>query len=77
MESVELKLRLIDNAQFPVALTKKMAEILHEPEMSIEVKDGQITEEVSRTLDSLGYVITARRQMEGWMTLKAVKQKKE
>jgi hypothetical protein len=44
MESVELKVREIDNVQFPVVLTKKMVEIPGEPEMSIEVKTGQITE---------------------------------
>ncbi len=76
MESVELKLREIDNGQFPVVLTKKIVEMLREPEMSIEVKAGQISEDVSRLLDSLGYVITARKPMDDWITLKAVKQKK-
>ncbi len=76
MESVELKLRLIDNVQFPVVLTRQVAEILDEPEMSIEVKTGEISEEVSRLLDSLGYEITARRPMDGWVMLKAVKPKK-
>jgi len=77
MESVELKLRLIDNAQFPAVLTKKIADILHEPEMSIEVKAGQISEDVIRVLDSLGYVVTAKKPMGDWITLKAVKRKKE
>jgi hypothetical protein len=76
MESVELKLREVDNVRFPVVLTKKIVDILHEPEMSIEVKTGQITEDVSRLLDSLGYVITARKPMDGWIMLKAVKQRK-
>ncbi len=76
MESVELKLRGIDNVQFPVVLTKQIVEILHEPEMSIEVKTGQISEDVSRLLDSLGYEITAKRPMDGWVMLKAVKPKK-
>jgi len=75
MESVELKLREIDNPQFPVALTKKMVEILREPEMSIEVKAGQISEDVTRLLDSLGYVVTAKKPMGDWITLKAVKRK--
>ena len=76
MESIELKLRLVDNVQFPVALTRKIAEILGEPEMSIEVKAGQITEDVCRLLDSLGYDITAKKPMDGWIMLKAVKLKK-
>ena len=76
MESVELKLREVDNVQFPVVLTKKIVEILGEPEMSIEVKAGQITEDVSRLLDSLGYDITAKKPMDGWIMIKAVKLKK-
>ncbi len=76
MESVELKLREIDNGQFPVVLTKKIVDILHEPEMSIEVKPGQITEDVCRLLDSLGYEVTAKRPMDGWIMVKAVKLRK-
>jgi hypothetical protein len=76
MESIELKLRLIDNVQFPVFLTRKMVEILGEPEMSIEVKDGQVTEDVCRLLDSLGYDVAAKKPMDGWIMLKAVKSKK-
>ena len=76
MESVELKLRGVDNVQFPVALTKKIVEILGEPEMSIEVRPGQITEDVCRLLDSLGYDVTAKKPMDGWIMLKAVKLKK-
>ena len=76
MESVELKLREVDNLQFPVVLTKKIVEILGEPEMSIEVKAGQITEDVCRLLDSLGYDVTAKKPMDGWIMLKAVKLKK-
>jgi hypothetical protein len=76
MESVELKLREVDNLQFPVVLTRKIVDILGEPEMSIEVKSGQITEDVCRLLDSLGYDITARKPMDGWIMLKAVKLKK-
>ena len=76
MESVELKLRTIDNVQFPVVLIKKIAGILGEPEMSIEVKAGQITEDVCRLLDSLGYDVTAKKPMDGWIMLKAVKLKK-
>lgn len=76
MESVELKLRMIDNVQFPVVLTRKIVEILGEPEMSIEVKAGQITEDVCQLLDSLGYEVAARKPMDGWIMLKAVKPKK-
>ena len=76
MESVELKLRGVDNVQFPVVLTRKIVEILGEPEMSIEVQSGQITEDVCRLLDSIGYVVTAKKPMDGWMMLKAVKGKK-
>ncbi len=75
MESVEIKARLIEDSQFPVVLTKKIVEILREPEMSIEVKAGQITENVCRLLDSIGYVITAKKPMDGWTMLKAVKGK--
>ena len=74
MESVELKLREIDNAQFPVVLTKKIVEILHEPEMSIEVKAGQISEDGTRLVESLGYHIAATRPLDDWVALKAVKQ---
>ena len=77
MESLELKLRMIDEGQFPVTLTKKMVEMFGDPEMSIEVKAGEISEDVSRLLDSLGYVITVRKPIADWILLKAVKQKKQ
>ena len=77
MESVELKLREVNNVQFPVVLTKRIVEILGEPEISIEVKAGQITEDVCRLLDSLGYEVTAKKPMDGWIMLKAVKLKKQ
>lgn len=73
MESVELKLREIDNSEFVVGYTKKIVEILGEPEMSLEVKAGQISEDVSRLVESLGYHISAKKSMEGWIRLKAVK----
>jgi hypothetical protein len=73
MESVELKLRLIDNSKFVVDYTKKIVEILREPEMSLEVMKGQISEDVSRLIDSLGYRVTAKKEMDGWILLKAVK----
>ena len=73
MESVELKLRTIDNSEFVGRYTKKIVEILGEPELSLEVKAGKISEDVSRLIESLGYRVTAKRAMEGWETLKAVK----
>lgn len=73
MESVELKLREIDNGEFVVVYTKKIVEILREPELSLEVKTGQISEDVSRLVESLGYHIAARKAMDGWIQLKAVK----
>ena len=76
MESVELKLREIDNGEFVLSYTKKIVEILREPEMSLEVKAGQISEDVSQLVESLGYHIAARRDMEGWVRLVAVKQDK-
>jgi hypothetical protein len=76
MESVELKLRLIDNGEFVGRYTKKIVEILNEPELSLEVKAGQISEDVSRLVESMGYQVTAKKAMEGWETLKAVKPNK-
>jgi hypothetical protein len=73
MESVELKLRLIDNPEFVVAYTRKIVEILREPEMSIEVKSGQISEDVTRLVESLGYQIASRKPTEDWVQLKAVR----
>jgi hypothetical protein len=75
MESVELKLREVDNAQFPLVLTKNVAEILRDPEMSIEIKTAH-TEDVSRLLDSLGYNVVAKKPMDGWTMIKAVKAQK-
>jgi len=76
MESVELKLRDIDNGEFVGRYTKKIVEILNEPELSLEVKAGQISEDVSRLVESMGYQVTAKKAMEGWNTLKAVKPNK-
>ena len=73
MESVELKLREIDNSEFVGRYTKKIVEILGEPELSLEVKAGKISEDVTRLVESLGYQVTAKKAMEGWNTLKAVK----
>jgi hypothetical protein len=76
MESVELKLRLIDNGEFVLGYTKKVVEMLAEPELSLEVKAGQISEEVTRLVESLGYHVSARKAMDGWILLKAVKPEK-
>ena len=76
MESVELKLREIDNGEFVGGYTKKIVEILGEPELSLEVKAGQISEDVSRLVESLGYHVAAKKAMDGWIRLKAVKPNK-
>ena len=73
MESVELKLREIDNGKFVVGYTRKIVEILREPEMSLEVKAGQISEDVTRLVESLGYQIATKRDMGDWVRLMAVK----
>lgn len=76
MEKIEIKAREIDNGEFVLGYTKKIVEILHEPEMSIEVKAGQISEDVSRLVESLGYNIAAKKAMDGWDRLMAVKENK-
>lgn len=76
MESVELKLREIDNGNFVLSYTRMIVALLDEPEMSLEVKDGQISDDVSRLVESLGYQIAAKRGMDGWNKLTAVKPKR-
>jgi hypothetical protein len=73
MESVELKLRLINNSRFVTTHTKHIIDILHEPELAIEVKAGQISDDVSELVESLGYKIVSNRPMDGWNRLMAVK----
>ena len=73
MESVELKLRTI-SGQFPVVYTKKIVQMLGEPELSIEVTAGQPSEDVSRLLDALGYHVATKKPMDGWLLLKAAKE---
>ena len=51
MESVELKLREINNSQFVVAHTKHIIDILDNPKLAIEVKDGQIREDVTELVE--------------------------
>jgi hypothetical protein len=74
MESVELKLREINNSQFVTKHTKHIIDILNEPELAIEVKAGQISEDVSELVKSLGYQIVSNRPMDGWNRLMALKQ---
>jgi len=73
MESVELKLREINNGEFVINYTKKVVEILKEPQLSLEVKAGKICEDVSSLVESMGYNITARREMDDWIRLTAIK----
>ena len=74
MESVELKMRDL-NGEFPFVYTKKIVALLGEPELSVEVKAGQPSEEMPNLLESLGYQVTARKEMDGWILMKAVKAK--
>ena len=74
MEAVELKLRLINKSEFVLNYTKKVVEILKNPQMNLEVKAGKICEDVSNLVESMGYNITARREMDDWIRLTAVKQ---
>ncbi len=73
MESIELKFRTM-SGPFPIVYTKKIVEMLREPELSIEVLAGQPSEDVSRLLDSLGYHVTTKKPMDGWLLLKAAKE---
>ncbi len=74
MESVELKLREINNSKFVTVHTKHIIEILDGPELAIEVKTGQISEDVTQLVESLGYQIVSNRPMDGWNRLTAVKE---
>ena len=74
MESVELKLREINNSKFVTVHTKHIIEILDEPKLAIEVKAGQISEDVSELVESLGYQIVSNRPMDGWNRVTAVKE---
>ena len=73
MESVELKLRGIDSSVFAVNYTRKIVDMLHYPELSLEVQAGKTSDDVSRLVESLGYQVTARKSIEDWIWLKAVK----
>jgi hypothetical protein len=76
MESVEIKLRGIDKSEFAVRYTKNIVEMLHEPQLSVEVDAGPIAEDLSKLLESLGYRIEAKKPMQGWVWLQAVKSSK-
>ncbi len=73
MESVEIKLRGIDSSEFVLNYTKKIVEMLGQPELSLEVEAGQVSEDVSRLIESLGYHVVARKTMNGWIQVKAAK----
>ena len=75
MESVELKMREL-TGHFPAAYTKKIVEILREPELSVEVLAGQTCEDVTQVLESLGYDIASKKPMDGWILMKAAKARK-
>jgi hypothetical protein len=75
MESIELKMREL-SGHFPAVYTKKIIEILGEPEVSVEVKAGQTCEEVFQVLESLGYDVASKKPMDGWILMKAGKAKK-
>jgi len=73
MASVELKLREINNSKFATVYTKSIIEILDKPQLAIEVKAGEISKEVSRLVESLGYKIVSDKPMDGWNRVMAVK----
>jgi hypothetical protein len=73
MESVEIKLRGIDRCEFVLNYTKKIVEMLGQPELSLEVEAGQVSEDLSCLIESLGYHVVARKTMDGWIQVKAVK----
>ena len=75
MESVELKIREL-SGRFPAVYTRKIIEILHDPELSVEVLVGQPCEDVTQVLESLGYQVASKKPMDGWILMKAVKAKK-
>jgi hypothetical protein len=76
MESLELKLRTL-SGQFPVVYTKKIVEMFGDPELSIEVKAGQTSEDITKLLDSLGYRIASKKSVDDWLLLKASKEGKK
>ncbi len=75
MESIELKIRELSGT-FPAVYTRKIIEILHDPELSVEVLAGQPCEDVTQVIESLGYHVASKKPMDGWILMKAVKEKK-
>ena len=75
MESIEFKMKAIDNIEFLTTYTKKVVEILHNPQLSAEVGGGKPSEEVSKTLESLGYHVEVRPFPDGCVALKGSKKK--
>jgi hypothetical protein len=73
MESIELKAKGIDSSQFLTTYTKNIVEILRDPNLSAEVKDGQTSKDLSQLLESLGYHVEAKKFEGGWTALKAAK----
>ena len=73
MESIEFKMKAIDNTQFLTAYTRKVVEILKQPQLSAEVNDGKPSEEVFKTLESLGYKIETKKFKDGWVALKGAR----
>jgi hypothetical protein len=73
MESIEIKAKAITNSHFLTTYTKKVVEILKDPYLSAEVKDGQTSEDLSRLLESLGYHVEAKKFDGNWVALKAAK----
>lgn len=76
MESVELKLREVNNSKFVTTYTKNIVEMLDEPQMFLEVKDGQVSEDIIQLVESLGYQIVANKPMGDWNRLVVVKSNK-
>ncbi len=72
MESIELKMRDL-TGDFPAAYTRKIIGILREPELSVEVQPGKTCEDVSRVIESFGYHIGSKKEMDGWILMRASK----
>ncbi len=76
MESIELKMRDL-TGDFPAVYARKVIGILHDPEVSVEVQAGKTCEQVSQVLESLGYHIGSKKDMDGWILMRASKATKK
>ncbi len=76
MENIEFKMKAINNTQFLTTYTKKIVEILGDPQLSAEVNDGKPSQEVQGVLDSLGYQVETKKFNDGWVALRGVKKRK-